>query len=69
MWVSGHGCVQGNEAADGADKGALDKKPTDNQKPLTAIYIWQKEWDETVFVFNLLNEIFSKALGQIVILL
>ena len=64
MWVPGHVGIRGNEAAGRAAKKALDKKPTadlmpfSDLRPLTAKFvyqIWQKEWDETVLVSNILK--------------
>ena len=67
MWVAGHADIRGNEAAHRAAKEALDERkkkttavlmPFSDLKPLTAKYvyqIWQKEWDETVLVSNILK--------------
>ena len=52
MWVPGHVGIRGNEA-DRASKEALDKKPTadfmpfSDLKPLTAKYVYIKEWNES----------------------
>ena len=53
MWAPGHVSTRGNEAVDRAAKAALDKKPTadfmpfSDLKPLTAKYVYIKEWNES----------------------
>ena len=77
MWIPGHVGRRGNDTADRTAREALNKEPADGLmpfsdiKPLTAKYVhqvWQKKWDY-VGISNTLHEIFTKAVGQMIILL